>query len=449
MESDPVQMSSRRAVAGHAPLASRRSLMQGVAAVAATALPACTSLRDAAPGPANETPVQLTYIHNWTPAQGQGPVTDRLVARFRDEHPTVQVQAVLTADYDNKLRAIVAAGDLPDIATSPMPFLPGILRLQAAVSPEMLSKGAYQFDKNDMVPSCREMVTYGGRIMAMPYILTNLGLVYNQALFKQGGLDPRKAPETWEEFVDAGRRVIGTGSTTAETQTWGLQMRAGASGVNPFLCLIWQNGGEWLDRSRLAPVWNSPAGVEALQFWVDLVQKHRITSFDQPANSFQNGRSAMWVAPIGGLANLENAIKNQFEWGSARLLKNRQRATTVGGHALMVMKTNKYHEQAWRFVQWFTAPQNMVEFNKASTTLPPWRSAAKQTVWQRYLQENPRIGPYVDALADARPEPNLESWLDVQNILGKAIDAAAMGKQSPKEALDDAAREAAPLIKNG
>jgi ABC-type glycerol-3-phosphate transport system substrate-binding protein len=113
------------------------------------------------------------------------------------------------------------------------------------------------------------------------------------------------------------------------------------------------------------------------------------------------------------------------------------------------MKTGKTQEQAWRFVQWFTAPKNVVEFNVASTTLPPWKSAQRQPAWQRYAKEQPRIQPFVDELAYGHAPAKLSTSDEVLKMLGNAVESAVTQQEAPQAALDNAARAAAPLIKEG
>jgi multiple sugar transport system substrate-binding protein len=214
-------------------------------------------------------------------------------------------------------------------------------------------------------------------------------------------------------------------------------------------CFLWQAGGDVLDVNRRIPTWNSPAGVEALQFWVDLVHKHRVAALEAPADVDLKGRAGVWIMPIGSLSIVQRAVGNAFEWASAALVKGKQRASNVGGHALMVMRTNRHHEQAWRFVHWFTAAENVVEFNVPSITLPPWKSAQQQPAWQRYVRAEPRVQPFVEMLGYGHPPPKVVSWPDAEKVLGQAIEAAITLAQQPRAALDEAARVAEPLLKQG
>jgi multiple sugar transport system substrate-binding protein len=332
------------------------------------------------------------------------------------------------------------------VVTYNLAFLPQLIRKGIVVSPEELAKGPYRVDKNDLAPAAREMATFDGKLMAIPYVLNNSGLAYNQTLFKQKGLDPHRPPATWNELVEMAARLTGR---QGETDVWGTVFPKGtADPVSPLLAFVWQNGGELVDMRRRLATWNSPAGVEALQFQVDLVHRHRVASLEKPGNP-QAGEVGIWHIPPGNVSQLQRNVGDAFEWNTAVLPKGRQQATTVGGHSLALLRTNKHHEQAWRFIHWYTSPPQNAEYLVASTTLPPWRAVEQQSAWQRWVREQPRIKPFVEMLAYGRPTPKLSLWEDIVAILVEARDAAGSQAKTPKQALDEAARLAEPLIQQG
>ncbi|HEV2121651.1 MAG TPA: extracellular solute-binding protein, partial [Chloroflexota bacterium] len=173
-----------------------------------------------------------------------------------------------------------------------------------------------------------------------------------------------------------------------------------------------------------------------------------VANYPQPANG-NEGNVGIWHAPPGTVSVLKKRVGDAFQWATAHLPKGKQHATTVGGHCLAVLKTGRHHEQAWRFVQWFTSPPIEAEFLVASYTLPPWRSAERQQVWQQFVREEPRIKPFVEMLSYARPTPKVTRWQDIIGLLAQERDAAAAQKKTPREALEDAARAAQPLLDEG
>lgn len=247
--------------------------------------------------------------------------------------------------------------------------------------------------------------------------------------------------------LEQARRL--TGTDTGGKEIWGTVFPKGtADPISPLLAFIWQNGGELVDMKKGTATWQSPAAIEALQFQVDLVHRHRVASYPTPGNGEQ-GNVGIWHAPPGNVAALQIRIKDAFLWTTAELPRGKRPATTVGGHSLAILKTNKHHERAWRFVHWYTTPAVNAEYLVATATLPPWRASEQHTAWQKYATEEPRIQPYVRMLSYAQPTPKLTRWEEIITILQQARDAAAEQKKTPREALEDAARAAEPLIQEG
>lgn len=413
-----------------------------------TATAACGALGGQREGAAQAdgAPVKLTYLHQWSQTQGHGPITDQLAGRFREQFPAIQVEPVYSSEYYAKITAMIAGGDLPDVVTYNLAFLPRLVGQNVVVPAETLAKGAARLDKNELLPAARELASFNGQLMAVPYVLNTSGLAYNQTLFKQRGLDPATPPATWNDLTDMAKRLTGQ---NGDTPIWGTVFPKGtADSVSPLVAFLWQNGGELVDMTKRVATWHSPAGVEALQFQIDLVHKHRVADYDKPGNA-QAGEVGIWHLPPGNISQLQKNVGESFEWNTAHLPKGKRAATTVGGHSLSVLKTNRHHEQAWRFVHWSAQPAQNAEYLVASTTLPPWRAVESQPAWQRWLKEQPRFKPFVEMLAYGRPTPKLTLWEDVVNVLVQARDAAGTAKKTAKEALDDAARMAEPLIQQG
>ena len=117
-----------------------------------------------------------------------------------------------------------------------------------------------------------------------------------------------------------------------------------------------------------------------------------------------------------------------------------------------MLKTNKNPERAWRFVHWFVfgqSSQHAAEYSAETSTLPAGKASERAQPWQRYVQENVRIKAYVDTLGLAQATPKLSRWEEIIEILRVARENAASQQQTVKEALDEAARLANPLIKEG
>ena len=252
-----------------------------------------------------------------------------------------------------------------------------------------------------------------------------------------------------DEYLDQAKRITGR---EGDKEIWGSSFPRGtADPISPLVAFIWQNGGDLVDTKAKKALWTSPQAIEALQWQVDLVHKHRVAPYPQPANGEQ-GNMGIWHIPPGNVSALELRVKGAFPWTTAEMSRGKQQATTVGGHSLAVLKTSKgaaVHDRVWRFVHWFVTPAVNAEYLAATTTLPPWKSSEQHAAWQTYLKAEPRIAPFTRMLSYARPTPKLTRWEEIIKILGTARNSAAEQKLTPKEALEAAAREADPLIQEG
>jgi multiple sugar transport system substrate-binding protein len=432
----------------------RRGFVRALGALAASGgavgAAACAPLGQGG-GPATPEPmVTINFYHQWPADAATGQTAEKMVAKFKQQFPNTNVTTTFGGTqpaYEEKLTAIAAGGDFPDVFNSSYDSTPAWVKRGVVISPETVAKGSTKFDKNDLVPAARDAVTYDGKLMAMPYILTPAAISFNQTAFRQNGLDPNKPPTTWDEMVEMGRRLTGG---AGDAETWGWQVATGtqAGAVNHWLAFLWQNGGDTVDYNRRAPIWNSEAGVQALQFWVDAVHRHRIASLTPPANAFQIGRVAMQHLYPGGIETAKQRIGNQFDWTTAVLPKQKQQACILGGHALLVGNTKRNHERAWQFVHWYSTPSNIVEWNVQSASPPPWKSAEQHPMWQQYIKDEPRMKAFVSMIPFGHPPERLSTWGQCQTLIGQAKDDALNLRKSPKQALDDAAREAEPLLKN-
>ena len=126
------------------------------------------------------------------------------------------------------------------------------------------------FDWDDFLPAVRDMASYKGKVIGIPYRETASILNYQKPLLEEAGIT--KAPGNWDEFLTAckattkppGRYGLGI---------WGRQGPAIVGGFSPFLR---GNGGEYFDPATWEILINNEKGVEALEYYGDLMTKHKV-----------------------------------------------------------------------------------------------------------------------------------------------------------------------------
>jgi ABC-type glycerol-3-phosphate transport system substrate-binding protein len=193
--------------------------MVAVAIVAASACSSATSTptaSTAAAGSANPSSSASTVSHKpvtisvgvLRPGATQE-ATDALnlqISEFEAKYPWVTVEPQEYNWTAPTFTAALAAGTLPDVFTIPFTDGKGLIQQHQIVNIDSRVRALPYIDKFN-----KSILANGqddkGAIWAVPYQAYGMSLTYNRTLFKQAGLDPDKAPTTWDE-VKADAKII-------------------------------------------------------------------------------------------------------------------------------------------------------------------------------------------------------------------------------------------------
>lgn len=285
-------------------------------------------------------------------------------------------------------------------------------------------------------------------------------LYYRKDVFDKLGLKP---PTTYQELVTAGQTIKEKGGGI---QPMAVQYAVNA-GQNVFawLSLLWGNGGDIFDANYKA-IFNNPKGVEATQFYADLLRKHNLTppasvmwAEADATTEFQQGRAAMFVgwswlystftdkaAPPEVAMNVGAVPAPAWAGGSAA-------ATYAQIWPTGIFKNSKNPDAAFEYLRWLTSAQ--VEKSVALDKSDP--KTANIVVVRNSNLKDPEINKttnglqlqMVKVLETARTEPLIPEWPQVESILEIALNEVANGKPA-QATMDKAAKDVNDvLVKSG
>lgn len=417
-----------------------RGMRIGRAAGAAVLLVALLVIPAASGGP-----VTITFWHGMSGVLL--PAIDELTRDFNRLNPGVVVNAQYQGNYgvlNQKLIAAVAAGTPPTISQVFPTWTDQLMRANAIVPVSRFFRGPDGLsdeDLNDLVPILRQANTFGGTMWTMPFNKSLYILFYNADLFKELNL---KVPQTWDEFVSAARAL--TKEDGGRVVRYGFVVRPN---VDYFTTMLLSNGGAFL-RSEREVAFNSPAGVEALQWLADLVQKHKV-AYLLPGFAdadFGAGKVAMYVATNPGLSFAKAAVGGKFQIGLAPLPYKKTRATILSGTdvAIMARATPEQQAAAWKYIKFLTGTTGTTRWSLRTFYMPVRRSARDSTLMRVYLRDNPEHRAGLESLEFARTEPSMAEWQEIRDIISDAVEQALLGKATPQQALDAAAQKANRLL---
>lgn len=375
-----------------------------------------------------------------------------LIDEFNKSNPDMEVSAIYSGTawtMRDKLLTAVAGGVPPDVSLIDQFWAAQFAATGSIVKMQDFVTGPDGIDRQDVHPIAWATATVGTEIWTMPYAMSNIVLYYNKDAFVAANLDPNKPPTTWAELVTYAKALTRDVNGDGNIDEWGLTfpLRADEGTVYYWIAYLWQAGGEFYNKDFTETMFNSDEGVEALQYWIDLVHKHKVVPLAPPTEGFKTGRVAMQFASSAQLSNLQKQVK--FQLGLAPMPSGKKKVTGVGGSNLAIFKTTPEKQTAaWKFVKWMSSPEVNLKWSTSTGYVPLRLSVLRSQAYKEFLKANPLVAAFVEQMDVAKPRPNVVSYADVSRVLGLAVERAVLSKEDPRKVLEQAAAEANDIIKS-
>jgi multiple sugar transport system substrate-binding protein len=308
-------------------------------------------------------------------------------------------------------------------------------------------------DLNDYVPAFLESSKVGDVQFGLPLTSETTGLFYRTDRFQEAGLDPNNPPKTWDEFQQYAEKL-----TNNEENKYGFAVFAPVDeAAYNFYPWLWQAGGDQLNPDDPTDVvWDSEEGQRAADFYANLAQYAPPDLLNASAWDarvpFANGDVAMLMA--GGW--LVGELMTQFpdetgKWAVAPLPTDQRCATTIAGDHAVIFEQSKNKDAAYKWIEFISAPDNMIELNVGtpdypSALLPPRQSLLDDPT---LYETRPYMQGFKDNLEFAYvPAADQPRYYEAQQILGEALGRAFYGEIDGKTAVIESAVEAEALLKS-
>jgi ABC-type glycerol-3-phosphate transport system substrate-binding protein len=403
-------------------------------------------------------PKEKAEVLYWSNQDAMAALLQQYVDQFNAQNPNVRVKFLLPVpggspdEYTAKYIATFVAGNPPDIIdmgqAKPCDIIPHLYALDELGD---LEKDLQVSEIPDGIFPFRNV---GGHTYAIPFFSRSLGLYYNKDMYREVGLNPETAPATLEEMLANAIKLTRDDNKDGVPERWGLFVSHGP--VLPtglyWSSYLWRFGGTYLNADGTQAVFNSPAGVSTLQFYVDLVHKHHVMprvpelkNFGQFFDTFLRQQSAM----VDHWSETTQQLKDvTWGWGAGPqpLRKDGPPSSFVGGNCLTVTKKAKNPAAAYEFIKWFLSPAVHVDWVIRGTYLPVRASDTKTPEFLAYAKENPLIERFSTYLKYGKNFPIVAPWTKIQDLTARAVEKAMFQKATPQEALDEAVAKANELL---
>jgi multiple sugar transport system substrate-binding protein len=396
-----------------------------------------------------ETPgvVHLTLWQGVNPPANRD-VLHKLVDRFNQKHPEIQVESLYVGQADQQLPKILAAvvGNVPPDLLWFNPTIAGQLVELGGIRPldDWLNQTLL---KDEIDPSLRESMEYRGQTWSVPFATNNTAVFYRPSLFKAAGIT--ELPKTWDEFRQVARLLTKDTNSDGKIDQHGLVLPLGKGEFAVFLWLpfMWAGGGEIVDVKTEQPTLVNQGAIAALQLWQNLIQDgSAILSLPErgfETDGFLAGKVAMQITGPWTLAQL---VSTGVDFSVFPIPQGIKSATGIGGENLFVFKTNPVREKAaLKFLEYVISEEFQTEWALGTGYLPINLKSRDSAKYQDFIQQQPALRVFLEQAKYGRSRPLFPGYTRLSDRLGRAIESVLLGKSSPTEALK-AAQERLDLI---
>ncbi|HKA43188.1 MAG TPA: sugar ABC transporter substrate-binding protein [Burkholderiales bacterium] len=344
----------------------------------------------------------------------EGEVVARLLPEFERRNPDIRVrvqQLPWTAAHE-KLLTAYAGDSLPDLCQLGNTWVPefAALRALAELKPEVAASRVIAAE--DYFPGIWSTNVIDGRLYGIPWYVDTRLLFYRRDLVRDAGFDA--PPRSWEEW----ERVMAAVKENAGPAGYAILLPLNE--FEPLLALALQQDEPLLRDDATRGAFASPGFRRALDFYARMFRNDWAPTMAgaQISNvwaEFERGLFAFYISGPWNIEEFKRRLRpeHQRDWMTAPLPGPKgPGASTAGGASLVVFRSARHPQAAWRLIEYLSEPAVQVQFHQLTGNLPP-----RRTAWRdRRLADNEYAWAFREQLERVRPAPKVPEW---ERIVGE------------------------------
>ena len=394
---------------------------------------------------ATSLPAAAETLTLWSRAAAADPAQGMIDLWNSNHEDKIELTVIPDLEMVTKLATAVQAGDVPDLVSFDLIFMPDFMRAGFLI--DLTDQLNADPNQAKVAQAFKELATYEGKVYGTGFLPDVSILLYNKGLFKQAGLDPEKPPTTLAEIHEAAKKVRALGD-----DHYGYYFSGSCGGCNIFTVapMMWGSGTYLLPKNGEDKALEGPGIREVLQLFRDMWTEGLIpdsAQADSGANFqavFQTGKLAMQGSGNFAIATLK-ASNPEIDFGIAYLpgIKPENASSFVGGDLIAIPKGSKHEDIAREFITWVLTDEAQLEGLAAKNTLvartdlaendyyktePRYFTTAKavgigQTPWVFHFNDmvNSESSPWLEMLQTAIFDGDIDGAIETAREKMKAI----------------------------
>ncbi|MGG1948917.1 sn-glycerol-3-phosphate ABC transporter substrate-binding protein UgpB [Trinickia sp. NRRL B-1857] len=407
-----------------------------------------------------------TEIQFWHAMEASlGEHVNAIADDFNASQSDYKIVPVFKGNYDQTLAAGIAAyrsGDAPAILQVYEVGTATMIGAKKAVVPvwKVFQDAGVPLDSNAFVPAIAGYYAQAqtGRLVSMPFNSSTPILYYNKDAFKKAGLDPNRAPKTWEEVAADAAKLKASGMScgfSTAWQSWVQLENYSAWHAAPFAS---KNNG--FDGTDATLQFNQPLQVQHIARLAQMAKQGTFTYVgrkDEANSKFYSGDCGIVTNSSGALATIRKSAK--FDFGTGMMpydasVKGAPQNAIIGGASLWVLagKNPEVYKGVAKFLAYVSSPAVAAKWHEDTGYLPVTKAAYELALKQGYYASHPGADTAIKQMLNKPPLPytqglRLGNMPQIRTVIDEELEQVWGGTKTPQQGLDAAVARGNDLLR--
>lgn len=370
--------------------------------------------------------------------------------RFESENPDNKIQWVDVPwnAMESKILTAVSAQNAPDVVNLNPDFASQLasrnawLNLDDKISPEVKSEYLSKIWDANKIELCQaenqcETTTFG-----IPWYLTTTVTVYNKDLLAKAGIT--NPPQTYADLAIVAEKVKNT------TGKYAFFIPLVTTDSNEILQSLVKMGVTLLDNQGKAG-FNTPEGIKAFSYWVDLYQKGLLPlevmtqGHRHAIELYQAGELGLVGTGAEFLKTIANNAPTIYEVSAvAPQITGDTQKKNVSVMNLVIPKDSKNSEKALNYALFVTNGENQLKFAQEANVLPSHNSSIEQYISNLENDTNKDIVTEARRISAVQLKdaevliPPVKNINELKKIIHENLQSAMLKEKTVEQAVTDA-----------
>ena len=420
----------------------RRRFVTGTAALASGLMAACGGTQGAGQTPAGAAAKASGNIRfSVFGSVEEKAVWEKIAQQFVEKTPAVKVETEhIPSDYFTKIQTAIAGGDAADVILMEDKPTSGYAKKGFFRELDSYLAQDASFKMGDYYTVLFDGLKYKGKLYGLPQHWLTQSIAYNKDILTKMGVkfppsDWNDASWNWNTFIEASKKLtVRDGSSVR----WGFPL-TGYSWTR-WRMWVWQNGGEVLSKDLKQCLLDTPAAIEGLQFYADLMNKHRVapTNDERRAdgnlddtNLFAQGKAALIATPPY-FHQLRSRIKD-FEWDVAPMPRSKKPAAPLWPDSISINAASRSPEAAFALVRYVVGTDGQKTVTELGRGVPVLKSVANSPSFLQTTRDPKSVKMYLDLPQYGVVTQYTTVWDEMERANRAELEPVFLGQRTAKD----------------